>query len=201
MSLRLVNLVFAALALVSVAGCSTPDSPAPAFPDIRFSDSPPIRLDAASIDVVDQFQPSFRRPFVEQDFPVPPQRALHNWVQDRLAAGDPGSANHIRVTILDASVKDVKLAPTASGLAASFTTEQSDRFDAHVAMSVDIIDGKGLVVRTAKAEAHLSRSIAENTTLNERDQVWYQLTEDITANLGRAIQDQIIGTFSPYILQ
>jgi hypothetical protein len=198
MSSRLVSLVLSASAFLAVAACTSPAT-APSFPDIRFTDAPAIRLTAATIEIDDQFQPSFQPPDVEQDFPVSPQRAMHNWVQDRLAAADPSSTNHVRITIIDASVKDVKLAPTTAGLTAAFTTEQSDRFDAHVAMSVDLVDGKGLVVRHARAEANLSRSIAQGTTLNDRDQVWYQLTQDITSNVGRQIQDQIIGTFAPYI--
>jgi hypothetical protein len=187
------------LAVGLLAACSSAPPP-PRFPDIRFTEAPPIRLDVSSIDMSAQFQPTFQLPEVEQNFPVPPQRAIENWVHDQLKASDPGTGAHARVTIMDAKVQQVDL-PLTEGIKGAFTKDQSARYDAHVAARVEIVDDHGLAVRSANAESSLSRTVAEGTTLNQRDQIWYDMTREMVGDLVRELERQINGTFYPYIIQ
>jgi hypothetical protein len=199
--MRRSGLAACCIAGLLLVGCAD-EAPAPPirFADLHFSAAdPPIRLDVVSIEVVDRFQPSFQPPEVEQDFPVPPQRAIRNWVQDRLQAGDPGSPNRARVIIADAAVRETDLMP-GEGLGAAFTDEQSKRYDAHLAVRIEILDARGKVVRTANAETSRSRSVAEDTTLNERDRVWYDMTRDMVQDLGGELQKQVESAFYPYLL-
>ena len=75
------------LAAGLLSACASESPPPSRFPDIRFNETPPIRLDVSSIDVTAQFKPTFQLPEVEQDFPVPPQRAIENWVHDQIKDG------------------------------------------------------------------------------------------------------------------
>ena len=88
--------------------------------------------------------------------------------------------------------------PTTTGIENVFTKEQAYRYDGHAAARIEIYD-KGIAVRTATVEASLSRSIAEGGTLNDRDQLWYEMSRALTESLGRAIETQLHSTFPPYI--
>ncbi|HTH97910.1 MAG TPA: hypothetical protein VL574_10870 [Stellaceae bacterium] len=190
---------FGLATLLSLGACSSSAPPPPVLGDIRFQDRPPYRMLASAVEFDDQFQPSFRPPQVEQNMSVPPQRAMHNWIADRIQAADPSSPNHIQVTITDARVVAVPLQPTLTGLQATFTSQQTTRYEAHVAMTIAIIDGHGLPVRRASANASLSRSISEDATVNDRDRLLWDMSRQVTSALGQQLERQIDGGFAPYL--
>ncbi len=186
----------AGVAGVALAGCDRPVS-RPIFGDIRFADRPPIRLDVAAIDVVHAFKPSFREPFVEHLFPVPPERAVENWARDRLQAA--GTTGRARVTIADASVREVPLRRT-EGLRGAFTKDQTERYDATLEIGLDILNDRGFPVRTASARASHSRSVPEGITPNERERIWYELTRELIGQIDQEMERQIRATFGTYLV-
>jgi hypothetical protein len=192
---------FALLAVTgfSVAGCASNSPPAPRFVDIRFTNEPPIPLQAAVVEVKDEYQPPFKPPNIEHTFPIPPARAATNWAQDRLKAADPSSRRRVRVTILDASVKEVDLSRTP-GLRGAFTTDQAQRYDAVVALRVDLLNDRGFPERTASGRATRSRSVPENITPNDRDRVFYEMTEQLMQDLDQELERQIKSAFYPFVL-
>ncbi|HZS82475.1 MAG TPA: hypothetical protein VFA50_06370 [Stellaceae bacterium] len=184
---------FALLALL--AGCETPAT-RPSFPDIRFTQEPKLRLDVAAIDLENDFHPTFRAPDVEHLFPVPPQRAAENWVHDRLEA--TGTTRRARVRITKASVTETDL-PKTQGLVGAFTKDQAERYDGVLEMSVDILNDHGFPERTATAQVMRSQSVAEGITPNARDQVWYDMTKAMMADMDRELEKQMRATFGYYI--
>ena len=197
MSIRLRQLL--AVALVAASAACSSASPPPKFADIHFLALPPFRLAVSQIQVETQFQPTFQEPDVEHEFPVPPQRALENWAHDRLQAVGPTTGYVARFTIIDASVRESDL-KKKEGLKAVFTTQQSERYDGHVAVQLQIINPQGIAERSASAEATVSRSVPEGITLNERDKVWYDMTRDLMADLDRQLQKQVDASFAPFRL-
>lgn len=155
------------------------------FDDIHFKDLPPIRLDVSSVELVVEFNPTFQSPEVEQNFPVPPQRALENWIKDRLVAGNPSSPNHAKAIIRDATVLESR-AP------------DGEAFDSRGSVKLEIIDATGTPVRTANADATVHLVVPTGTTLNDQDELWYQMTHRLALNLGREMERQIHNSFYPY---
>jgi len=192
---------FATLLLtgILVVACSSAPPPPPRFADIRFTARPPIVLQASSVDVHDEYEPPFQPPFVEQTFPIPPARAAANWARDRLKAADPASPQRVRVTITDASVKEIDLRRTP-GLRGTFTTDQAQRYDASIALHVDLLDDHGQVLRSVTASATRSRSVPEDITMNDRDRVFYEMTEQMMQDLDQDLETKIRGSFSPFIV-
>lgn len=185
--------------LLAFAGTAcTYEGPPSRFPDIRFDHEPPIRFNVAKIEIVDSFQPTFHAPDVEHEFPVPPERALESLAKDRFQAFAPGSNRVARFIIEDASVREAEL-PRTPGIAGAFTVDQAQRYDAHVAVRLEIIDETGLTVRTARAQAMRSRSVAEGITSNDRDQTWYDMTRELVEALDQELERQMDGRFAPYI--
>jgi len=180
-----------------LAACSSEPAP-PRFPDIRFSNDSPIRLDVARVELVSQFQPSFTPPEVEHEFPVPPQRALENLCKDRLQAIAPTSGRVARFTIVDASVRESEL-PRESGIKGTFTVQQAERYYGRVEIRLDVVDENGVVVRSATATATRDRSVAEDITLNDRDQVWYEMSQDLSHSADQVLEQYVDASFYPYV--
>jgi hypothetical protein len=181
--------------IATLAGCETPAT-RPVFPDIRFTDQPKLRLDVVAIDIEEQFHPTFQAPDVEHLFPVPPERAAENWAHDRLEA--TGTTRRARVRIIDASVKEVEL-PKTQGITGAFTTDQAERYDGAIEVSIDIMGDNGFPVRTVSAKATRSQSVAEGITPNERDKVWYDMTKQMMADLNQELEKQMRANFGYYL--
>ncbi len=182
--------------LLPLAACDTPAT-RPSFPEIRFNQEPQIRLDVSRIIVQDDYHPTFREPFVEHLFPVPPARAAATWAHDRLiATGTPGHTARVRIT--DASVRETEL-PKTQGVAGAFTKDQAERYDATLAITVEILDDHGFAIRNANAQVSRTKSVVEGITPNERDQVWYDMTKEMAANLDREIEAQMRAIFGYFI--
>ncbi len=184
------------LGVVALAACSS-TPPAPQFPEITFTHLPPIRLEVARIDVVLEYAAPGVRPNVEQLFPVRPAAAAERWAHDRLrAVGGDGVA---RVVIKQATVVEVKL-PRTTGLPGVFTTDQAWRYDGVLEVSVEVLGRTDGRHGSVSARAMRSRTAPENITLNERDRLWFGLTEalvnDINASLDRQIHAHF-GVFMP----
>jgi len=172
---------------LAVSACETPVEQR-AFSEITFGHLTPISLDVAAIDIVVAYQPSLKAPNVDHEFPVAPATAAERWVGDRLLAA--GASGRAVVTIVEASVIEVAL-EKSSGLKGLFTSDQSERYDATVRLTIEATDfGRQLTAR-AEAEAKRSRSVGESVTLAERENTWFGLIEALMADFDSTMEEQI----------
>lgn len=174
-------------AAVFLSGCAN-EVQRPGFPQISFAHLQPISLNVARIEVKNRYVSPATRPNVEHEFPVSPAAAASNWGRDRLrAVGQSGTA---RVIVRRASVVEVPL-ERSGGLKGAFTRDQSERYDAIIDMRVEVRDGQGNVRVSAESTAKRSRSVSENISLNEREKVWFAMTETMMSDLNTALENQI----------
>ena len=184
------------LALVLVlAACGRP-LPEPVYPEITFRASEPWRLDVASIEVVEAYRSPLAAPNVEHEAPITPAQAMRRWAEDRLKA--VGSAGVARLTIRDAAIVESNL-PVNQDLEGSFTTEQAVRFDARLAVELEVFDGRGMPQATVRGKVDRVRSLPENATVRERDEVLYQITEDLVTNMDKIMSDNIPKYLDAYL--
>lgn len=181
--------VFASLfaAVFLLTGCAT-EVEKPGFPQISFAHLQPISLNVARIEVENRYVSPATRPNVEHEFPVNPAAAASNWGRDRLRAVGP--AGVARVIVRRASVVEVPL-KRSTGVKGAFTRDQSERYDAIIDMMVELRDANGNVRVTAESTAKRSRSVSENISLNDREKVWFEMTETMMADLNTALENQI----------
>jgi len=176
----------AACAVVLVAGCTTP--PTASFPDLTYTYLPPITLNVAKIEIVDKFQPDKDATHIESRLPVSPEQALRNWARDRLRAN--GVTGVAKFVIEDASVTETDLKKT-QGLKGMFTTDQAQRYDAKVRATIHL-EGVPRVSRAyAEAEATRSQTVAEDATINDREQVWFDLTDRLMKDFNPVMEKSI----------
>lgn len=184
------KLSFRSLLIVSVLavpGCETPVNQR-SFPEQTFQHLPPISLDVREIDIVHLFEPTLKAPHIEHEMPVPPHIAVERWVVDRLRAS--GTSGRAVVTIRDASVVEARL-KQLGGIKGTFTTEQSERYDAKVEVVIEATDSKGLSSANAVATSLRNRTVPENATLRERLTLWYELTEKLMSDFDQTFEAQI----------
>jgi hypothetical protein len=189
------HLLVALLLTIPLAACETPP-PRPSFADIRFTQQPPIRLAVSAVEVKSDFMPSFQPPHVEHLYPVPPARAMENWARDRLVAA--GGDARARFVIEDASVTEAELKKKEEGITGAFTKEPAQRYDAVVQATLEILDARGLAVRTATVKASRSQTVLEGITPNDREKAWYNMTKELMADFDHQMSAEISGHFGGY---
>lgn len=181
--------VFASLFAIIffLAGCAT-DLRKPGFSHLSFAHLRPISLNVARIEVENRYVSPAMHPNVEHKFPVSPAAAASNWGRDRLRA--VGTGGVARVIVRRASVVEVPLKRTL-GLKGAFTRDQSERYDAIIDMMVELRDTNGNVRVSAESTAKHSRSVSENISINDREKIWFELTEMMMADLNTTLENQI----------
>ena len=191
------RIITALLALLLLAGCQPPP-PRPTFADLRFTGEPPIRLDVAATEVRVDYRAPMQAPNVEHLFPVTLSRAAENWAHDRLLAA--GRSNRAVFVIRTASATEVAL-PKSEGIKGAFTTEPTQRYDLRLEASLQILDERGIAVRTANGTAVRSQSLLEGITPNEREQAWYDMTKALMADFDQQMTAEIRGNFGLYYVR
>ena len=175
------------LALV-VAACALPPPQSREFPRITFAHLPQIALDVSRVEVRNRYRSPVAVPNVEHRFPVSPAAAAMEWGRQRFrAAGESGVA---RITLRRASVVEVPLTRTG-GVAGLFKIDQSERYDAVVDMKLEIVGPNGRVRATVESVAKRSRTVSENISAHGREEVWFEMTEALMADMDRSLDAQI----------
>ena len=184
-SFRRISVLLAAFVL---AACETP-SPKVIFPEITFQHKLPIKLDVREISFEQVYRPPSRPPNVDHLFPVRPAAAAVRWGRDRLRAA--GSTGRARYVVREASVVEVPL-KMEIGLKGMMTIDQSERYDARLVVDVHLNSDERRSLGTITVEVVRSRTTAEDISLNEREKVWFDMTEalmrDFDAELEKALK-------------
>lgn len=182
---RILVLFAAALGL---AACQTTPVAPPKFPELTWQHLPPFNLSVARVEVVTEYQPPLKAPNVDHLFPLPPAKAMERWAHDRLHAR--GGTSIARVIIGNAGVVETDLKKD-KGITGVFTSEQAERYDGRLDVTVEIRSDRGFREAFVHATARRTRTVPEDITLNGREKVWFQMTEammkDINSQLEQAI--------------
>jgi hypothetical protein len=195
---RLSRLLLAILLPVSGLALSACELTPPSrdFPELTYGHLAPLRFDVASVEVAQAYQPSAEAPNVELLFPVRPDQAAANWARDRLQA--VGASRRMRYTVREAPVIETAL-ETKTGLTGVVTRDQSERYDASLSVEVEILDDGGRREGSALARVARSVTVAENATLLEREEVWYELTRKLMDDLDTQLEEALKRVFGRYL--
>jgi hypothetical protein len=190
----------AALALaatLALAACSSAP-PRPQARQISFANQAPISFDVARIEVVQQYQPPQVAPNVDHLVPVPPSDAIRRWANERLRA--MGSSGTLRVVIKDATITETRL-PSTSGVRGTFTTDQSERYDGHLAVDLVVdVPSRRFQGYTAATVAR-TISVPENISLQGREDAWHAMVERLMTELNTKLEEGIYGNLTAVTLR
>lgn len=192
-SIHRVWIVAAALLL---AACS--DAPPPTkFPQLTYSHLGAVALDVSKIEIVDRFRPTLRPPNIEHLMPVAPAKAVQQWARDRLKS--TGSSGRRAVFTIDNGAVTATPLKRQSGLRGALTVDQSERYDAVIAVRLEVFEANGRRGGVAQASAKRSRSVPENITLDARDKIWFSITETLTNDLNTEMERAIAQFLGAYV--
>ncbi len=186
------------LVLLSAALAACETQPVPQFAEPTYSQLGPIRMAVDDIEIVNTYRSPLRDPNVEHRFPTPPGTAARRWAEDRLVATGGEGARAV-FTIVDASVVETRLDET-TGVRGIFTRDQSERYEATLEVRLDVFDSGGARRGTTTVTARESRTAREDLTLNEREQLWFDMTEALMDNLNRQLEINIDQFLNGYLI-
>ena len=181
---------------VALSGCTTPP-PVRNLDTISYSERPPIRLDVREIEIQRAYQPPNAAPNVDHLFPVPPAAGAQLWAADRLKAAGPQRS--ARFIVHEAPVIEISLARTG-GLTGTLTVEQSERYEARLVAELQILADDDSVVASVTVEVTHHRTVPENLTLNERVEVWHEMTRSLLDEMDRQLDATITEALTAYIV-
>ena len=186
--------LFVASAATLLAGCESP--PRQVYPELTWTHLPPLKLNVARIDIVEEYVPPMGTPNVDHLSPRPPLLATRRWGEERLEA--VGSTGTARFVIVDASILEVPL-ETTEGWRGWFTTDQSERYDGRVEARVEVADEAGRRDGYARVEVRRSKTVPEDASVSDREGVWFDLTEKMMASLNEEMEKQVRANLAPYL--
>jgi hypothetical protein len=96
-------------------------------------------------------------------------------------------------------VIEVDLPRKTGFFSTTFTTQESERYDMKLVARLDLIDAKGLVVRTASVTGIRSQSVTDDISPNKRDQVWYDMLKAAMTDFDKQMESEIRGNFGFYL--
>ena len=186
-------IVAAALLLTACASAPPPTK----FPRLTYGHLDAFVLDVSEFEIVNAYRPTLRPPNIEHLMPVAPAAAARQWARDRLKSA--GSSGRRAVFTIDNGAVTATPLKRKSGLRGAFTVDQSERYDAVLAVRLEIFDLNGRRVGVAQADARRSRSVPENITLDARDKVWFSITESLTDGLNGELERAISQFLGQYL--
>ena len=185
------------LALALMAPACTVPPPQTEFPEITYQHRPAIRFDVSEVVVERAYAPPLDEPHVDHLMPNPPVTLAIQWAQDRLAA--VGQADRLVFRIVDASVVETELHSDES-LQDMFTVSQSERYDARLAVEVELVENGGFSRSLVKTEAERSVTLPEDSSLHEREKVWFKLSEAVMNDLDAELEKSLYQYMAAHIV-
>ena len=176
-----------AAVVLLVAGCET-HVEVPSYARITFNHLPPITLDVASVSAKTSYQKPLVAPNVEHEFPVDIAKTAEGWVAGRLRAG--GASGTAVLNVVEASVVETKL-DKKTGLTGLVTTDQGHRYDATLTATLSAEDLTSQRAAETTVTVKRSQTVPEDATFNEREEIWYEMTEKLMADFNAELEKSI----------
>lgn len=168
----------------------------PEYADITFAHLPPINLNVQAVEARSTWRAPLDANHVEDELPVDLAETAMRWGRDRLqAVGTTGTAT---LTVLEASMVETKL-EKQTGLTGLVTTDQDYRYDAVMTVMISAEDPNAQASAETKVTVNRSQTVPEDLTYNERERVWYQMSEKLMADLNERLE-KAINTHMVYFL-
>lgn len=185
------------LSLITLlAACQNAAPTVPSYPAIHFIQAP-FSLDVANIQFVQEYTPPLTAPNLEHLSPITPSSMVRTWAKDRLLA--TGRGKQLKVVIKDASIIEKQL-PRTEGLTGMFTKDESALYEGHLQVKLEIY-GNDPLFPAAEITANVtsSKSISEDASVNERQQLLYALSKSMIQDLNGQMERNIAQYFGQYM--
>ena len=122
-----------------------------------------------------------------------------NWGRDRIQDGGEVGGT-VTFIVEEASAVEVPLRQQKEGVEGYFTDEQSERYDMKVKVKIQVRGGDR---STGSVTAHAvhTQTVAEDITLDERERVWFAMTEALMQELNTTLEANIPKYLEKFLLR
>ena len=182
-----------------VTACQTP-LPKQDFPELTWTHLSSYVFNVGKVEVVSKFSAPLEEPHIEHLLPFTVQVAAMNWGRDRVRAG--GKAGGTVVFIVeDASVVEAPLQKHKEGVEGYFTDEQSERYNMKVKVRIKVRSGDRLSTGSVVAHAARTQTVPEDISLDQRERVWFSMTEALMRELNAVLEVNIPKHLTKFLLR
>ena len=182
--------------IASLNGCQVMPSNQ-ILPELTFQHLKSLNLNIATIEITHSYNQPMTAPYVDHLFHTPPAVALDRWARERLRS--LGTRGLARFTIIEASVTETKL-DKKKGIMGLLTKDQSERYDAILKAKLEIFGDSGRSWGFAEAQATRSITVREDLSINQRNQEWFNLTEELVRDINTELEKNILKYLSKWII-
>lgn len=184
------------IGFVLALGACAPTPPPASYATIAFNHLPQYNINVANIVVENQTQANLNGNNIEHLAPVSMLNMAMTWPNQRLiAAGNSGTLTY---TILQADIIDTPL-QVKDGLTGLFTNQQSTKYDAKLVVKMSANDPNRQAIANSNMNIEKSITVAENVTLNERNQKIYELIESMLGAMNQELDKNIHTYFKNFM--
>lgn len=176
-----------ALGTLALGGCAS-NVELPTYADITFKSSSPIPLAIGSVSSEIAYVDPLTTPHVGHEFPVSLPETAARWAQDRIQPVASGGT--FSLIVLEASAVEAEL-ETKKGITGLVTDDQAQLYTATVSATLKAEDASGLNAAETTVKVSRSRSVPEGASFNERERIWYQLSEEVMADYNTALEQAV----------
>lgn len=184
---------FTAFCLVGLlAACASPPPSDAVKPLITYKHTAVLDVDVSRVEFVEAWQQPGTPPHIGHLHRNNPPALARAWAQDRLRAspGGPGAAEGsvLRVILRDGPVTQSAL-PVEEGVTGMFRDEADTRIDALCIVDLELVEPLSGRVAGIGVQVSGARHILESASLNEREQIYFALMEEMAAALDTALEN------------
>jgi len=179
--------ILAALVLLPLAGCNSPPPPE-TFPALSWNQYPPYKLAGDHVNIVNAYVPSGQSGHLDLTTPRTLLESADGWALTQLKPA--GGAGWITFVVTDASVVEAPL-EVKTGLLHAFDNQADKRYDAHVAVRIEIHSVTGAIDGSVTAEASSSRTVGQDSDAREIQEAQYLVVQDAMLRLNQQLQTNI----------
>ncbi len=181
------KLILSAGVMVSgLAGCGPAASPRPSVTNTGGQ----IDLGIASLDIISDYVSPSTPPYIDHIIMPSPAMQLSQWATKTLVPSD--DEGNALLTIMTASMKEVEL-DGEDGLKALFTNQQRLLVTVELEGALLFSHPDGRKSATLALASSAEKSIADNTSPEEADQIRYEAIREAVGRFDQELRSQLVG--------
>ncbi len=170
---------------ILLVACTT-STPLPRpMPTLAYQKYPPMRLNVAQIQVVDNYTAQNQPPFIEGQMASPLPQVVHNWASNRFQAR--GQDGVLTITIEKASVTTDSLKRT-TGMRGMLTIDQAQKLAGQIDVKFTVANVSFGSSGSANVGVKGMRTVTEDASLQQQDIVLADLTDGLMLELDAGTQ-------------
>ena len=184
--------------VAALSACQTTPSPSD-YAHIVFGHKGTFSLAAQELVIKQEYMSPAQAPNVEHIFPIPPSLTAEQWALDRLRASGVQDNSRLVYTVLEASVIEEKIAPGEETFESFFRKDPTEAYTGKIRVNLSLQDSRRFTLASVNAQAERRMTALPDLTLNEREALWFSMTEKLMAEIDQQLETAIPQHFGQYL--